>query len=75
METYAVTLGINNAFGEEGRADCACCAGRRELVLYESVDEGGFANALGAEDYNLCFKGLRHCALDFSDDGTWVWGV
>jgi hypothetical protein len=59
-QAYAVTLGINNALGEEGCTDCTCGAGGRELVLYIAVDEGGFAYALGAKDYDFCFEGLRH---------------
>jgi len=64
-QAYAIALRINNALGEEGRADCACCAGWRELVLYESVDEGGFAHALRAEDYDLGLERLRHGAWFF----------
>jgi hypothetical protein len=67
--THAIALGIHDAFREEGRADCACCAGGGELVLYESVNEGCFAYALGAKDYDLCFEGLRHCLVQ---SGAWV---
>ena len=57
---HAIAFGVDDALGEKGRADRACCAGGRELVLYEAVDEGSFAYALRAEDYDLCFEGLGH---------------
>lgn len=49
-----------DAFGEEGGADCGG-VGREEGAVDVAVDEGGFADALGAEDDDFGFEGGGHC--------------
>ena len=49
-----------DAFGEEGGADGARVWGE-EGGVDVAVDEGGFSDALGAEDDDFGFEGVGHC--------------
>lgn len=58
-------FGVEDAFREEGGADCAGGRWGREGILDVALDEGGFADALGAEDADFGFEGIRHYVLFF----------